>query len=202
MGAQKAYVLALHGWLLKCIKLPEQSTRGRQVQFSPHKAGAPLVVIICSDWSREFENLKREVDVVEAIKTLVGNLQAISAHWDENQNGKDLDRKVSIRRVGSRILDTQGPPLDNKKSNSSRAGNSIADDKNLSDSLRKQAEAGYHKAMQQTHVDYLKKLQKGLEKIFERLFDLAYKSHKICKDLHENSGRAHFPSENGRRSYS
>lgn len=202
MGAQKAYVLALHGWLLKCIKLPEQSTRGRQVQFSPHKAGAPLVVIICSDWSREFENLKREVDVVEAIKTLVGNLQAISAHWDENQNGKDLDRKVSIRRVGSRILDTQGPPLDNKKSNSSRAGNSIADDKNLSDSLRKQAEAGYHKVMQQTHVDYLKKLQKGLEKIFERLFDLAYKSHKICKDLHENSGRAHFPSENGRRSYS
>ena len=76
MCAQKAYVHALDGWLLKCIKLTEPSTRGRPVQFSPHKAGAPPVVIICTDWRRAFAKLKEEfddeVEVVEAIKTLLG----------------------------------------------------------------------------------------------------------------------------------
>lgn len=73
-AAQKAYVLSLHGWLLKCIKLPKPSIRGRQIPFSPHRVGAPLVVIICSDWSQAFENIMLEVEVIETIKTLVGNL--------------------------------------------------------------------------------------------------------------------------------
>lgn len=204
MCAQKAYVHALDGWLLKCIKLPEPSTRGRPVHFSPRTAGAPAVVIICTDWRRAFEKLKEEVDVevevVEAIKTLLGNLRSISARWDENQNGKDLDRKVlSIQRVESRMLDTQDPPVDKKKSNTLRAGNPIADGKNLSDSFRKQAEVAYHKVVQQTHVAYLKSLHKGLECMFKSLIQFTRKSQETFKELQENSGRAHFPCKNGRR---
>jgi hypothetical protein len=59
MCAQKAYVHALDGWLLN-----------------------PPVVIICTDWRRAFAKLKEEVDVevevVEAIKTLLGTGKANS----------------------------------------------------------------------------------------------------------------------------
>lgn len=200
MGAQKAYVAALHGWLLKCIKLPEPSTRGRSMPFSPHKAGAPPVVIICTDWCQVFENPKEEVNVVEAMKTLGATLRGIWARWDEKQNkkknaeslGKDLDRKVkSIQRVESRMLDTQGPPVDKQKSNSLRAGNPIADSKNLSDSFREEEKVVYQ--------NYLEGLQKGLEKIFGSLTEFANESREAYQELQVNSGRAHFPYENGRR---
>lgn len=201
MGAQKAYVLALHGWLLKCINLQEFCTRGKPTPFSPHRVGAPPVVIICNDWSLAFENLK-EVEVVEKIKTLVVNLRGSRPSWDENQNGKDLDRKVlSIQRMESMMPDTQGPPVDKKKSNSLRAGNRIADGKNLSDSFRKQAEEklGYHNVVPQTPIAYMKRLKQGLEEIFFSLDQFARKSQETYKGLRENSERAHFSYENGRR---
>ena len=50
INAQKNYVKALNGWLLKCIQNEPRITSDGIALLSPARLGAPPVFIICNDW--------------------------------------------------------------------------------------------------------------------------------------------------------
>ncbi|KAI3920007.1 hypothetical protein MKW98_001263 [Papaver atlanticum] len=50
IDAHKSYVEAVNGWLQNCILLPRERFKGRRV-FSPRRALAPPIFVLCRDWS-------------------------------------------------------------------------------------------------------------------------------------------------------
>ncbi|KAH9294954.1 hypothetical protein KI387_038542 [Taxus chinensis] len=178
IGAQKAYVQALHGWLQKCLleEAPDASTkRRRQVIFSPRRVGAPLVVIICTDWSRAFEpvrktvcdakkeetdksELVKDIDcVLKAINDLAGDVSKILLQRDEQRNQK---RKAEIY-------------LDGKVASIQRSESRKSEEK-----VRR-----YHKVMEQTDGMFLNTLQKGLTGIFASLTEFAKQYTDDLQDI-------------------
>ncbi|XP_039121588.1 protein ALTERED PHOSPHATE STARVATION RESPONSE 1-like [Dioscorea cayenensis subsp. rotundata] len=74
INAQKNYVKALNGWLLKCIQNEPRITSDGIATFSPGRLGAPPVFIICNDWSQAMDRIS-EKEVIDAIKVFTANVQ-------------------------------------------------------------------------------------------------------------------------------
>ncbi|XP_068661421.1 protein ALTERED PHOSPHATE STARVATION RESPONSE 1-like [Aristolochia californica] len=70
VSAQKAYLQAINGWLLKCVFPLKQKSRRRSIEFCPRRALAPPIYVTCGDWLKMFEQLPSK-EVVEGVKTLL-----------------------------------------------------------------------------------------------------------------------------------
>ncbi|KAM1387781.1 hypothetical protein ACFX2I_015984 [Malus domestica] len=101
--AQKGYVKALNGWLLRCL-LHEPNV-GDQELTADEGIGAPPVFVICNEWSQAMDRLS-EKEVVEAIRGFWTSIHTLLME-DNNNNvemvqqrmvaeNKDIARKVKF----------------------------------------------------------------------------------------------------------
>lgn len=86
IDAHRSYVDALNGWLQICIVLPQERSRGRRV-FSPRRALAPPIFVLCRDWSAGIKTLPSG-ELIEATKCLVSFLHTSVAQKVEEQKMK------------------------------------------------------------------------------------------------------------------
>lgn len=98
--AQKSYVRALNGWLLKCLLYEPEETPDGVVPFSPGRIGAPPVFVICNQWSQTLERIS-EKEVVESMRVLANNVFQL---WEQDKlemrqrmmANKDLEGRVKF----------------------------------------------------------------------------------------------------------
>ncbi|KAH9294252.1 hypothetical protein KI387_035772 [Taxus chinensis] len=206
ISAQRAYVEALNGWLLKCIiQEPEGSLKGK-VSFSPRRVGAPPLFSICKDWVPAYDKLPEKA-VAHAIRSFAVDIRTLWAQQDDEQRqkrkadnlAKALDKRIaSLQRIEGRMID---PHLSFNEKNELEQGPAIAADRRMSiDSFRKKVEeekVKHHKAMQHTHHKTLNTLQTGLTFIFEALGDFAAGSLTTYEQLYSYSERPKLTYENG-----
>lgn len=205
IAAQKAYVQALNGWLLKCIIQEPEGSLKERVPFSPRRLGAPPIFSICKDWSVAFDALPERA-VVHAIGSFAADMRTLLGHQDEEQRQKwkadrvarDLDKRlVFLQRNEGGIVEHQHTP--NEKYESDSATPAI--DRRMSiDSFRKRVEeetAKHQKFMQQTHHATLNTLKTGLIIIFESLADFAAESVETYEKLYKHNEREKLTYENG-----
>ncbi|GER50208.1 hypothetical protein STAS_27500 [Striga asiatica] len=76
--AQKAYVRALHSWLMKCLLYIPEETPDGIVPFSPSRIGAPPIFIICNQWWQSLERVS-EKQVLDSMRDLASNVLQL---WD------------------------------------------------------------------------------------------------------------------------
>ncbi|CAL0306591.1 unnamed protein product [Lupinus luteus] len=84
-----SYVEALNGWLQNCILQPRERSRSRR-PFSPRRALAPPIFVICRDWSAGIKALPSE-ELSEAIGNFLFDLR----HLMEKQNDQLLKQQNS-----------------------------------------------------------------------------------------------------------
>ncbi|XP_012093121.1 protein ALTERED PHOSPHATE STARVATION RESPONSE 1 isoform X2 [Jatropha curcas] len=97
-----SYVEALNGWLQHCILQPQERSKSRK-PFSPRRAVAPPIFVLCRDWSAGIKALPSE-ELSNAIKTFLFDLcdlmdqqvqkkeKSVDANNGESE-GKDDDEK-------------------------------------------------------------------------------------------------------------
>ncbi|XP_042446088.1 protein ROLLING AND ERECT LEAF 2-like [Zingiber officinale] len=107
--AQKMYVNALNGWLMKGIAYEPEVTDDGEVPFSPGRLGAPPVFVICNYWSSSI-NMVSERDVVKAALSFIESVINI---WKEHKavqqqrqlTNRDMDSKLqSIEKEEQEML--------------------------------------------------------------------------------------------------
>ncbi|XP_031254595.1 nitrate regulatory gene2 protein-like isoform X2 [Pistacia vera] len=96
--AQKSYVKALNGWLMKCLRYDPEVTPDGIVPFSPGRVGAPPVFVIAYQWSQAMDKLS-EKEVTEAIYGFSASVnQLLERHKADLQQmviaNKDVERQV------------------------------------------------------------------------------------------------------------
>ncbi|KAF3454104.1 hypothetical protein FNV43_RR04551 [Rhamnella rubrinervis] len=89
IGAQKSYVQAIKGWLLKCVSIPQESTkrkrRGAQV---PPWRNFPPIYVICGVWLEKLDSTIEPVkEVADSIKSLAAETARFLPH-QEKKEGK------------------------------------------------------------------------------------------------------------------
>lgn len=98
--AQKGYVKALNGWLLKCLAHEPEETPDGRATFSPGRIGAPAVFVISHHWLQAMGMLS-EKEVAEALQSFCSTInQLLEQHHVELQQmaigRSDVDRKLKI----------------------------------------------------------------------------------------------------------
>ncbi|GAB2291620.1 hypothetical protein Dimus_025875 [Dionaea muscipula] len=104
--SQRYYVRALNSWLLKCLLYEPEETADGVAPFSPGRAGAPPVFVICFQWCQALERIS-EKEVVESMKVFA---MMVFQFWerdkvamqqrmmmmgrDRESSSKDMERKV------------------------------------------------------------------------------------------------------------
>lgn len=78
VDTQKTYTESLNGWLQKCILQPHERSR-RKVPFSPRRALAPPIFVLCRDWLAGIMLLPTE-DVCHSLKRLMTNTGELLEH--------------------------------------------------------------------------------------------------------------------------
>ncbi|XP_026450791.1 nitrate regulatory gene2 protein-like [Papaver somniferum] len=97
IDAHKSYVEAVNGWLQNCILLPRERFKGRRV-FSPRRALAPPIFVLCRDWSVGIKALPSRgvVHAFEALFSVLHQLekeQKKQEHLDKRNGPNGDDRK-------------------------------------------------------------------------------------------------------------
>ncbi|XP_021678432.2 protein ALTERED PHOSPHATE STARVATION RESPONSE 1 isoform X2 [Hevea brasiliensis] len=72
VNSHASYVEALNGWLQNCILQPQERSKSRK-PFSPRRALAPPIFVLCRDWSAGIKALPSE-ELGNAIKTFISDL--------------------------------------------------------------------------------------------------------------------------------
>lgn len=91
INSHTSYVEALNGWLQNCILLPRERTKSRR-PFSPRRAVAPPIFVLCRDWSAGIKALPSE-ELSQAIRNFLSDLH----HLMEQQNDELLKKQNSAQ---------------------------------------------------------------------------------------------------------
>lgn len=204
--AQKAYVQALNGWLLKCLHYEPETTPDGIVPFSPRRVGAPPVFIICNDWFHAFERIPASV-VVETIGKFAAEVSEVWKRQDEEHHkrrraemlARDLERRV---KEESKLHGIQ-PPSD-KKIESGTGQSGIGSELKSIDSFRRQVEqenTKHREFLQETHDFTLNSLRTSLKNVFEQITQFTAISLKSYEELSVQPGSQSLPQGNGEISY-
>lgn len=97
IAAQKAYLQSIDGWLLKCVSLPQKSSRGKRRARAPSIRiyGPPPIYITCSVWLEKINNLPTK-EVVDSIKDLAAETARFLPHQEKNQGKGKGAKNLSI----------------------------------------------------------------------------------------------------------
>ncbi|KAJ9561682.1 hypothetical protein OSB04_006842 [Centaurea solstitialis] len=106
VNSYSSYIESINGWLHNCIIQPKERVKNRRA-FSPRRAMAPPIFVICRDWSTGFRNLPSQ-KLGDAIKDLSAHVRRLSLEELENkqfpsiENGEEMkngDATVSSLRT-------------------------------------------------------------------------------------------------------
>ncbi|CAD6223981.1 unnamed protein product [Miscanthus lutarioriparius] len=192
-NAQKAYIEALDGWLLKFI-LTDTIRYSRGISsIAPDRAGAPTLVVICHDWYTTMSKFPNK----RVAFTMRNFLRSVRVLWlkqgEEQQQkrkvdslAKELDKNVTAyKRAENRIIGTKllehKPEIDAKQ-----RMEHLSEKKEMLNVLRKRIEtekAKHHACMRDTHDVTLNGFKIGLASIFESLAEFSKDSVKLYEDL-------------------
>ncbi|CAA3002094.1 Hypothetical predicted protein [Olea europaea subsp. europaea] len=86
INSYTSYVEALNSWLQNCILQPRERQKGRRA-FSPRRALAPPIFVLCRDWSAGIKYLPSE-EVSDAIKGFLSDLLHSVRHQQEESQEK------------------------------------------------------------------------------------------------------------------
>jgi len=207
IDAQRDYVRALNGWLLKCLHYEPEITADGTVPFSPRRVGAPPVFIICNDWLHAFEKIPASA-VVESIEKFAAEVSEVWERQDEEHH-KRKRAETLVRDFEKRVMEERklhGIQLPSDKKLESDMGQSgIDSERKMSiDSFRKQVDqenAKHREFLQQTHDFTLNSLQTGLKHVFEQITQFNAISLKSYEELSVQPGSQSLPQGNGEISY-
>ncbi|KVG56295.1 protein of unknown function DUF630 [Cynara cardunculus var. scolymus] len=87
VNSHTSYVESINGWLQNCIIQPPERVKGRR-PFSPRRAVAPPIFVICRDWSAGIQTLPSQ-QLSDAIK-------AFLSHLHQQQSAEEVDQKPTI----------------------------------------------------------------------------------------------------------
>ncbi|XP_050205497.1 protein ALTERED PHOSPHATE STARVATION RESPONSE 1 [Mercurialis annua] len=87
VNSHASYVEALNGWLQHCILQPQERSRNRK-PFSPRRALAPPIFVLCRDWSAGLKALPSE-ELCDAIKNLLSDLCHLMGQQAEQLHKKE-----------------------------------------------------------------------------------------------------------------
>ncbi|XP_061967898.1 protein ALTERED PHOSPHATE STARVATION RESPONSE 1-like [Populus nigra] len=108
INAQRGYVRALNGWLLRCLPSELEETLDDVPPFSPGRTGAPPVFAFCNQWSLAIDRVS-EMEVIYAMNGLFDSVnQFLERHHVYLQQrlttDKDMVKKMKIlEREGQRL---------------------------------------------------------------------------------------------------
>ncbi|GAB2210883.1 hypothetical protein Droror1_Dr00016171 [Drosera rotundifolia] len=99
--AQRDYVQALNNWLLNCLPSEPEETVDGMAPFSPGRAGAPLIFVICHQWFQVLDRIS-EKEVKEVVWSMKAFAMMVFQFWERDKlhmrermlASKDMDRKV------------------------------------------------------------------------------------------------------------
>lgn len=83
--AQKFYVMAIDGWLSKCVTLQQNSSkRKRRLNPPPWRNQGPPIYVTCGVWLEKLDTLPTK-EVSDSIKGLASEISHFIPHQDKNQ---------------------------------------------------------------------------------------------------------------------
>ncbi|XP_058090719.1 protein ALTERED PHOSPHATE STARVATION RESPONSE 1-like [Magnolia sinica] len=185
IGAQKGYVKALNGWLLKFIHyVPEQTVDGI-APFSPGRMGAPPVFVICNQWSQAMERIS-ENEVFVAMRSFSMSVLQLWEHHNmvERQSmivNKDMDSRIKA--------------LEREQQKMHKAVDTV--NKKL---VLVSEESGLPRPelINESYTANVDSLQVGLKQIFEAMEKFSAESMKAYEELHTRSEEERLAQENAK----
>ncbi|CAK9314094.1 unnamed protein product [Citrullus colocynthis] len=95
--AQKSYLHSIDGWLLKCVSLPQKSSRGKRRAQAPsiRNYGPPPIYVTCSVWLEKINDLPTK-EVVDSIKDLAAETARFLPHQERNPGKGKVVKNLSI----------------------------------------------------------------------------------------------------------
>lgn len=94
IGAQKSYLQAIDGWLLKCVHVPQKSSKRRKrPEPGSLRSRGPPIYVTCGVWLEKLESLPKQV--ADSIKELAAETFRFAPRQERNQGkdqGKDVNR--------------------------------------------------------------------------------------------------------------
>jgi hypothetical protein len=91
INSHTSYVEALNGWLQHCILQPRERSRSRR-PFSPRRALAPPIFVLCRDWCAGIKSLPSE-ELSDAIRNFLSDLHTLM----EQENDELLKKQNSAQ---------------------------------------------------------------------------------------------------------
>ncbi|XWS67716.1 hypothetical protein CRYUN_Cryun04dG0029400 [Craigia yunnanensis] len=193
VAAQRAYIEALHGWLIKFL-VPEVEfySRGRSSAASYGANGPPLLVL-CYNWLTSMEELPDKA-VTFSLKSFSKDVRALWAQQGEEQQqkrkvdgmAKELDRRtMAIQKAETRFLESKLIEYKSEPEMEQR-NEYLTEKKDQLDMFRKRLEVErekHHNYMQETQRITLNGLQTGFSTVFESLIEFSKASLKMYNDL-------------------
>lgn len=196
ISTQKAYVDTLNGWLLKCLDQEPEVTADGMMPFSPSRAGAPPVFIICNDWCQAMERIS-ELEVLRAMHAFATRVHMLWELQDEEQRqklkaeflSKDLERKLKSlhQEVG---LHGNGNALDKKGVLVSSEDSIVLPDNERGaadlDSIKKRLDeerVKHEEALKQVHEAASSSLEMGLVPIFKAMDNFTSETLKAHEEV-------------------
>ncbi|XWS62579.1 hypothetical protein CRYUN_Cryun06bG0023100 [Craigia yunnanensis] len=170
IGAQKGYVRALNNWLLKSLYYEPEVTDDGIVPFSPSRVGAPLIFVICNQWSQAMDRIS-EREVIDSMRIFAMSVLHL---WEQDKSemhrrmmaNKDLERKARSLDREDQKLQKEIQALNKKIVLVSGDGNSLS-------------VAGHVYQSETSNSS----LQGSLQHIFEAMERFTSESSKACEEL-------------------
>ncbi|KAL5713958.1 hypothetical protein ACHQM5_015984 [Ranunculus cassubicifolius] len=200
VGAQRAYVEALDGWLSKFVA-PEDDfcSKGRS-SIPAYRINGPPLLVICHDWLASLEKLP-DKSVSYSMKSFAKDVRALWTKQGEEQQqkrkveglAKELDRRVhSFQRTENKMLVSKLSQQDGQLDMQNHF-EYITERKNLLDTLRTRLERErekHHNYMQETQRITLNGFQTGLSSVFESVTEFSKASLKMYNELVQYSEKS------------
>lgn len=86
INSHTSYIESLNSWLQNCILQPRSKSRR---PFSPRRALAPPIFVLCRDWCTGIKSLPSE-ELSDSIKSFLSNVQKLIEQQDEQLDKKKI----------------------------------------------------------------------------------------------------------------
>ncbi|XP_057953753.1 nitrate regulatory gene2 protein isoform X2 [Malania oleifera] len=110
IGAQKSYLQAINGWLLKCVSLQQKpsSKRKSRAQNDNWKNSGPPIYVTCGAWLNKLNQLHPK-DVADSIKGLAAEISHFLPRQEKGQ-GRSMNnlRSNASDSTADLLVDTDG----------------------------------------------------------------------------------------------
>ncbi|KAI3669266.1 hypothetical protein L6452_40494 [Arctium lappa] len=97
VNSYSSYIESINGWLHNCIIQPKERVKNRRA-FSPRRAVAPPIFVICRDWSTGFRSLPSQ-KLGDAIKDLLSHICRLSVEELENKRISTTENGEEMKNV-------------------------------------------------------------------------------------------------------